>query len=166
MNTQVPFNTDSMFFVCDNSPTGHICNDISKFVPGTMRDTLRRLTTANGTGSCLREGTVRVHLIDDNSKRHVFALENCLYIPESPVSLLSTRRLAEKFLNADRNPDKDTAINSKYSTHKLTWCFGKYTKTFPTPVSGLPELLFNEGFHAFESFCLKVGSPIPSYASF
>jgi len=90
MNTQVPFDTDSIFFVCDNSSTGHICNDISKFVPGTMRDTLCRLTTANGTGSCLREGTVRVHLIDDNSKRHVFVLENCLYIPESPVSLLST----------------------------------------------------------------------------
>ena len=66
MNTQVPFDTDSIFFVCDNSSTGHICNDVSKFVPGTMRDTLRRLTTANGTGPCLREGTVRVHLNDDN----------------------------------------------------------------------------------------------------
>jgi len=166
MNTQVPFGTDSVFFVCDNSSTGHICNEVSKFVPGTMRDTLRRLTTANGTGPCLREGTVRVHLIDDNSKRHAFLLENCIYLPESPVSLLSTRRLAEKFLDKDGNPDEDTAINSKYSTHKLTWCFGKYTKTFPTPVSGLPELLFDEGFQAFKSFCLEVGSPIPPHASF
>ena len=57
-------------------------------------------------------------------------------------------------------------INSKYSTHKLTWCFGKYTKTFSTPVSGLPELFFDKRFRAFKSYCLKVGSPIPTYKSF
>ena len=107
-----------------------------------------------------------MHLINDNSKRHAFLLENCIYLPESPVSLLSTRRLVEKFLDKDGNPDEDNAINSKYSTHKLTWCFRKYTKTFPTPVSGLPELLFDEGFRAFQSFCLKVGSPIPPRAAF
>ena len=95
-----------------------------------------------------------------------FLLDNCIYLPDSPVSLLSTRRLAEKFLDEDGNPDEDTAINLKYSTHKLTWCFGKYTKTFPTPVSGLPELLFDEGFRAFETYCLEVGSPIPTYKSF
>jgi hypothetical protein len=27
-NTQVHFDTDSIFFVCDNSTTGHICNHI------------------------------------------------------------------------------------------------------------------------------------------
>ena len=28
LNTQVPFDTDSIFFVCDNSTTGHICNNL------------------------------------------------------------------------------------------------------------------------------------------
>ena len=56
------------------------------------------------------------------------------------------------FLDEGEHPDKDTAINSKYSTHKLAWCFGKYTKAFPTPVSGLPEILFDEGFCAFQSY--------------
>ena len=36
LNTQVLFDTDSIFFVYDNSSTGHICNDISKLVPGTI----------------------------------------------------------------------------------------------------------------------------------
>jgi hypothetical protein len=36
LNTQTRFDTDSVFFVCDNSTTGHICNDIQKFVPGTL----------------------------------------------------------------------------------------------------------------------------------
>jgi hypothetical protein len=39
--------TDSSFFVCDNSTTGHICNDIRKFVPGSIRQTNNSLTTAN-----------------------------------------------------------------------------------------------------------------------
>ena len=99
----------------------------------------------NGTGSCLQEGTVKIRLIDDAGTQHIFILDNCLYHPESPVNLLSTRHLAEKFLDADGNPDKETRIESRYSTHVLTWSFGQFKKTFPTPVSGLPELLFNEG---------------------
>ena len=46
----------------------------------------------------------------------------------------------------------------------LTWCFGKYKKTFPTQVSGLPELLFDEGFGSFSSYCTEIGSPIPTYS--
>ncbi len=36
LNTQIHFNTDSVFFVCDNSTTGHICNDIQRFIPGSL----------------------------------------------------------------------------------------------------------------------------------
>ena len=164
LNTQVPFDTDSVFFVCDNSTTGHICNDLLKFVPGTLKQTNRRLTTANGTGPPVQEGTIKIHLVDDNGKRHIFILENCIYHSESPVNLLSTRPLAEKFLDENGNPDEDTRIESRYSTHTLTWSFGQFKKTFPTPISGLPELLFDEGFTAFQSYCSKSGESSPSSA--
>jgi hypothetical protein len=59
------------------------------------------------------------------------------------VNLLSTRHLAEKFLDTDDNSDKETRNESKYSTDVLTWSFGQFKKPFPTPVSGLPELLFD-----------------------
>ena len=143
LNTQVHYDTDSSFFVCDNSTTGHICNNIRKFVPGSIQQTNKSLTTANGTGSCLQEGTVKIRLIDDAGTQNIFILDNCLYHPESRANLLSTRCLAEKFVNADGNPDKETCIESRYSTHVLTWSFGQFKKTFPTPVSGLPELLFD-----------------------
>jgi hypothetical protein len=58
LNTQIHFDTDSVFFVCDNSTTGHICNNIWKFIPGSFRQTNKSLTTANGTGPCLQEGMV------------------------------------------------------------------------------------------------------------
>ena len=39
LNIQVPFDTYSIFFDCDNSTTGHICNDLLKFIPGTLQQT-------------------------------------------------------------------------------------------------------------------------------
>ena len=160
LNTQVPFDTNSIFFVCDNSTTGHICNDIGKFVPGTLRDSGRQLTTANGTGPILREGTVHLLLRDDNGKKHVFILDDCIYHPDSPVNLLSTRRLAEKFLDEDGNPDEETNIQSKYSSHTLTWARGQFTRTFPTPVSGLPELLLTNALKIANAFALELAQKL------
>ena len=147
---------DSVFFVCDNSTTGHICKDILKFIPGSLCQPNKSLTTADGTGPCLQEGMVQLHLNDDNGVKHIYILEKCLYHPDLPVNLLSTRQLAEKFINAHGNPDKQTRIELRYSTHVLTWSFGNYKKTFPTPLSGLPELLFDKGFQAYKSFCIQI----------
>jgi hypothetical protein len=108
MNMQVHFDTDSIFFVCDNSTTGHICYDLKKFVPGSLRQSNKSLTTANGTGPCLQEGTVQLQLVDDDGQKHIFILDNCLFHPSSPVNLLSTRRLAEKFLDSNGYPDEQT----------------------------------------------------------
>jgi hypothetical protein len=155
---------DFSFFVCDNSTTGHICNDIWNIFPGSIPQMNKSLTTANGTGSRLQEGTVKMGLIndDDTGTQHISILDTCLYHPESPVNLLSTRCLAEKFLNADGNPDKETCIEFRYLTHVLTWPFGQFKKTFLTLVSGLPELLFGEGFCAYKSLCMQAYS---SYAN-
>ena len=117
----------------------------------THTHTHTRLITANGNGLCLQEGTIRLHLNNNDGVQHIFILDNCLYHPNSTVNLLSTRRLAEKIINEHGNPDKQTQIESGYSTHVLTWSFGSLKQTFPTPLSGLPELLFDKGFQAYKS---------------
>ncbi len=71
------------------------------------------------------------------------------------MNLLSTRQLAEKFIDSQGNPDEQSRIESRYSTHVLTWSFGNFKKIFPTPLS-LPELLFDKGFQAYKSFCMQV----------
>jgi hypothetical protein len=91
MNTQIHFDTDSIFFVCNNSMTSHICNDMRKFIPGSLWQSNKSLTMANGTGPCLQEGTVWLQLIDNIGMKHTFILENCLFHPSSLVYLLSTR---------------------------------------------------------------------------
>ena len=35
----------------------------------------------------------------------------------------------------------------------------KYRKTFPTPISGLPELLFDEGYNRYKRFLVQVENP-------
>jgi hypothetical protein len=90
LNVQVHFDTNSVFFVCNNSTTGHICNNIRKFIPGLLCQTNKSLTTVNGTGPCFQEGTVWIHLKDDDGQKHIFILDNCLYHPDSLVNLLST----------------------------------------------------------------------------
>jgi hypothetical protein len=35
INTQIHFDTDSIFLIYNNSTTGHICNDMRKFIPGS-----------------------------------------------------------------------------------------------------------------------------------
>ncbi len=119
LNTQIYFDMDSVFFVCDNSTSGQFCNDICKIIPDLLHQTNKSLTTANGTGPCLQEGTVRLQSLDDDITQHTFILNNCLFNPDSPVNLLLTRRLAEKFIDANRNPDEQTRIESRYSTHVL-----------------------------------------------
>jgi hypothetical protein len=37
---------------------------------------------------------------------------------------------------------------------------------FPTTISGLPELLFKEGFQEYESFCTKISSFANSVSSY
>jgi hypothetical protein len=43
MNTQIHFDTDSIFIVCNNSTTGHICNDMRKIIPGSLRQSNKKL---------------------------------------------------------------------------------------------------------------------------
>jgi hypothetical protein len=92
---------------------------------------------------------------DDGGVKHIFILKYCFYHPDSPMNLLSTRQLAEKFIDSQGNPDEQSRIESRYSTHVLTWSFGNFKKIFPTPLS-LPELLFDKGFQAYKSFCMQV----------
>jgi hypothetical protein len=165
LNTQIHFDTNSVFFVSDNFTTDHICNNIQQFVPGSLHQTNKSLTTANGTGSSLQEGMVALSLIDYNRTRHKFILESCLYHPDSPVNYLSTRPLAEKFIDVNGNPNKETRIEFCYSTHVLLCSFGQFWKTFPTLISGLPELLFDEGFQEYKSFCIKISSFANSVSS-
>ena len=150
------FDSDSALFVCDNSATGHVCNDISLF-EGSLSDATFSVDTANGTATDLKMGTVILRLLDDEGVEHVFKLLNCVYVPKSPVNILSLRRLAEQFKSDKGSIDyKGTGITSVYQEHELFWDRRRFSKSFITANSGLPELLFNSGYGKFEVYVSKM----------
>jgi hypothetical protein len=51
------FDTDSLFWVCNNSATGHICNDKSLF-SGELVTSIYTVGTATGTSEPTLMGTV------------------------------------------------------------------------------------------------------------
>jgi hypothetical protein len=155
-NTSSSFDTDSSFWVCDNSATGHICNDASMF-HGDLVPSIYNVATANGTGDASKMGTVILWLMDDEGVEHTFTIKECIYLPSSPVNILSTRRLSEHFSDEAGRPDrKGTGITSLFECHELFWNGRKHKKTFTTAGSGLPECLFNTGFSKFQTYTTKV----------
>jgi hypothetical protein len=84
----ISFDTDSLFWVCDNVATGHICKDKSLF-SGDLVPLIYIVSTANEIDSPTLIGNVNLHLKDNEGNKHEFNLTEVNYIPNSSVNLLS-----------------------------------------------------------------------------
>jgi hypothetical protein len=140
------FDTDSSFWVCNNSATGHICKDKSLF-SRELVPSIFKVGSATGILTPTLMGTVILQLTDDEGVTHSFELTNVNYLPDSPVNLLSLWQLAELYPNASGHPDwYGTGIQSSFDNHALFWNQEHFKKTFVTALSGLPKCLFNSGY--------------------
>ncbi len=152
------FDTDSSFWVCDNSATGHICKDKSLFT-GDLVPSIYEIGLATGRSNPSFMGTITLCLTDDEGEKHSFVLNNVNYLPDSlvNVNLLSLRRLAELYPDSAGYPDKTgTGIRSGFDSHTMFWDQEKYKKTFCTASLGLPECLFDLGYSKLELFSTTV----------
>jgi hypothetical protein len=144
-NTMTSFNMDSSFWVCDNSATGHICNDRTLFI-------------GNLTLEPLLMGTVQLLITDDDGEKHTFTLTHMNYMPTSPVNLLLTRILSKQFTDENRIDTHGTGIHLCYEDHTLIWDHGKYCKTFKTHALGFPECFFSSGYSRLETYSPMLAS--------
>jgi hypothetical protein len=92
-NTMTSFDTNSSFWVCDNSATGHICNDRNPFISNLV-PSIYIVGAATGTLEPTLMGTVQLRITDNDGEKHTFTLIQVNYMPTSPVNLLSTRVLS------------------------------------------------------------------------
>ena len=74
MDSRVAFDTDSTFWVCNNSTTGHVCNDKSLF-HGPLIPSHYQIGSATGTSSPDLMGTAILWVKDDNGIEHTFTLD-------------------------------------------------------------------------------------------
>ena len=115
--------------------------------------------TAKGYSGELYVGTVVLALTCDNGTKHTFIIKDVIYMEDSPVNSISTRRLAKLFSDENSNPDRhDTGITSPFNTLVLFWNHNKFKKTFSVATSGLPECLFNTGYSNYVSYVSKVSN--------
>ncbi len=112
------FDTDSSFWLCDNSATGHVCNDKSLFSVELV-PSIYIVGAATGISEPTLMGTVILWLTDDNCDKHTFILTHVNYMPESPINLLSTRVLSKQFMDEHGFDHQGTGITSVFDDHIL-----------------------------------------------
>ena len=115
-NQAAHFDSNSTTCVVDNCANCHIWNDKSLFLPETLHEPL-----FNSAISTVNEEPVQANLIGDiklswtcnEGKPYTIKLKDCLYLPASPVNIISVPDL---FVHL--NDDEGTWIQSKsqYST--------------------------------------------------
>jgi hypothetical protein len=136
---------------CNNSATGHICNDKSLF-SGELVPSIYVVGATTGTSEPTLIGTVILCTTDDNGKKHTFMLTHVNYMPKLPVNLLSTWVLSKQYVDENGFDKEGTGVYSVYDNHVLFWDYGQYSKTFKTHSSGLPECLFSSGYSHLNVF--------------
>ncbi len=106
------FNMDLSFWVCDNSATGHICNNKILFTDELV-PSIFEVGSATGISTPTLMGTVTLRITDDEGAKHSFTLKNVNYLPNSLVNILSLHRLAELYPDDMGHPDQNgTGISS------------------------------------------------------
>ena len=113
--------------------------------------------SATGISTLNLMGTVTFRITDNEGAKHSFTLKNVNYLPNSPVNILSLRRLAELYPDDAGHPDcNGTGISSGYDSHTLYWDSARFSKTFHTASSGLPECLFSSGYSKLDAFSMMM----------
>ncbi len=140
------FDTDSTFWVCDNSATGHICKDKSLFT-GDLVPSIFKVGSATGILTPTLMGTITLQLTDDEGVFYSFDLTNVNYLPNSLVNLLLLWKLVELYPDvSDQSDWYGTGIRSVFDDHVLFWNCNQFKKLFMTASSGLPKCLFHSGY--------------------
>jgi len=99
------FNTDSSFWVCDNSATGHICNNKELF-KDELVPSIYEVDSATGISAPTLMCIATLRITDGEGAKHSFILKNVHYLPNSPVNILSLRRLVELYPDDAGHPDR------------------------------------------------------------
>ena len=90
------FDTDASFMVCDNSENSHICNKIDMFVTFKSKTVGIVATIEGKLNHPAGIGTVKWTWKGDGGSVHTELLENTLYFPKSPISIMSVTKLANQ----------------------------------------------------------------------
>ena len=133
------FDSDSFRIGVDNQSSFSISNNLDDFItpPSPIN---AKLLGINGVSAILGRGTVRWHIDDDDGRTHPITLPNTLYVPSSPMCLLSPQHWAQ--VMKDHLPEAEGTWCATYSRSViLYWDQRKYKRTIAiSPRTNTPVL--------------------------
>ena len=92
-------------------------------------------------------GTIKIKVTDDNGKKHDLIIHNVLYVPQSPINLISPQKWSQGM------HDNGTGEITVGDATLLFWDNRKYTKLIPhQPEYGIPIMSVNDGFTKSNAF--------------
>ena len=140
--------TDSYNFAIDTCTSESICKHKELFV-GKISPT--KNIYVQGVGGQIRAsgyGTIKIRIMDDDEKYHDIIIHNVLYVPQSPVNLLSPQKWS-KFSKSKCGTGEMTVGD----TTLLFWDERKYSKVVPHhPELGIPIMTVNDGYTKSQAF--------------
>ena len=156
------FFTHSVHFILDTGTTQHICKDKSLFIGALLKCTGVKIGGLGGSVSAKGVGSVQLSIIDDQHRSHNIILHNVLYVPDSPVNLISPQRWAQESVMKE-GTSKGTFFCNFGDESIFVWNNRQYMKTiFNDPANNLPVLQCKgsnedtvQGFTARSPLCLE-----------
>jgi hypothetical protein len=134
--------TDSYYFAVDTCTSETICKHKELFVGDIKSCKKIFVQGVAGKVQVTGDGTIKLRITDDDGLEHDLLVHNVLYVPESPINLISPQR----WLQGTKNPNGTGEITVGEST-LLFWDDRKYTKLIPhQPSLGIPVMSVNDGY--------------------
>lgn len=168
MNSKVPtnrsdpvncrFDTDSFRVGFDTLATACISNNPKHFKNFPTIPTKKKCDGIGGSATIKYKGTVVWYLADDGGRRHKFEINNALYIPDSPICILSPQQVAQQ------SPLQQRAYTTLTQGHEhciFTWGpKGKFKRTIPLDKgTNTPIIRSADDTRSYRRFCFLAQSP-------
>ena len=93
------------------------------------------------------KGTVIITVTEDSGCKSKVELCDCLYLPDSPVNIISVSALAQQY-----DDENGTRIKSRWHYSTFKWNQEQHSVTFAHPSSKLPVLHVSTNDSNFASF--------------
>ena len=148
IDNSLSLDTDSYLFAIDTCTSENICKHKELFVGAIKPFKNLYVQGVGGKIKASGYGSIKVRVTDDDGKLHDLLIHNVIYLPESPVNLLSP----QKWSIGSNNPTGTGEITAGKAT-LLFWNDTKTTKYIPHhPELGIPIMSVNDGYTKSSEF--------------
>ena len=144
----INMDVDSYNFAIDTCTSESICKHKELYIGDIKPCKHIYIQGVGGKVKVTGYGSIKLRVTDDEGVKHDLIIHNVLYVPESPVNLLSPQKWSQSCLDPSGTGELTVG-----DTTLLFWNERKATKLIPHhPELGIPIMSVNEGYTKIKAF--------------